>query len=253
MSISLIGNSGCTLTLALQDNVPVVVKSNGKNLDLDYRVLSSLADYHIAVPEYYKVSPDQVIMQYLDGLSILDYIQQGKDLDKFLEFLSTLLDKFAKHSCIIDITGQLENKFSQLESTLDYQLLFMFDKLFDCLPKQVPCNIYHGDLTFGNIIYWNNDFYLIDANATELNSMAFDSAKLRQDSECLWFLRDLRGDVVTLDRINYINSKILKFNKYTNNDSLLIFMLLRVLPYCVHGTHSTLLINHIHRLWKNLT
>jgi RIO-like serine/threonine protein kinase len=249
MAIQLTGNSGCKLELTVNNNVPVIIKSNGSQLDLDYAVLQTLAKLQIKIPDYYFISPTRVVMRYLDGLSMADYIQQDKDIHKLIEFLSTILHTFEKQSIVTDIRLHIQEKFEQLERCKLPGLLFKLHELYDQLPTHVPCGIYHGDLTLENIIYWNDNFYLIDANHTNLNSVAFDSAKIRQDTECLWFTRNVTIHSDVADKINYINSAVKDINSYTSNNFLLIFMLLRVIPYCTSMKDRNFLIMQINQLW----
>ena len=248
--IKLVGNSGCKLELSIENDIPVVVKSQGNFLDLDYKVLFNLHEHGVNIPEYYEVSPERVTMRFLDGLNVIDYIDEDRDLDKLVEFCKHTINLFRENSLVEDRTAELQDKFQTLDQTIDKnQLNFKLHELYDKMPKQVPCGLYHGDLTLENIIYWNDEFYLIDANYSTLNSLAFDSAKLRQDSECGWFVRNSIQSSAFNDRLKYINQQIKSINNYTQNDNLLIFMLLRVIPYCKNVQDKEWLIEHINQLW----
>lgn len=248
--ISLVGNSGCKLELSIENNIPVVVKSQGNFLDLDFKVLLALHYYGLNIPEYYEVTPERVKMRYLDGLTISDYIDEDRDLDKLIEFCTSVIDVCTKNSISDDITAELQDKFQSLDQLVPKeQLKFKLHELYERLPKQVPKGVAHGDLTLENIIYWNDDFYLIDAHYNTLNSVVFDSVKLRQDSECGWFVRNSVQSPAFSDRLKYINQQIKTINNYTKDDNLLIFMLLRVIPYCRNVQDREWLITHINQLW----
>lgn len=248
--IKLVGNSGCKLELSIENDIPVVVKSQGNFLDLDYKVLFNLHEHGVNIPEYYEVAPERVVMRFLDGLNVIDYIDEDRDLDKLVEFCKHTINLFRENSLVEDRTAELQDKFQTLDQLIDKnQLNFKLHELYDKIPKQVPCGLYHGDLTLENIIYWNDEFYLIDANYSTLNSLAFDSAKLRQDSECGWFVRNSIQSSAFNDRLKYINQQIKSINNYTQNDNLLIFMLLRVIPYCKNVQDKEWLIKHINQLW----
>lgn len=248
--IELKGNSGCKLELSIENNIPVVVKSQGNFLDLDYRVLLNLYEHGVNIPEYYEVTPERVVMRFLDGLSLVDYIEEDRDLDKLVEFCKHTIDMFRENSLVEDRTAELQDKFQTLDQLIEKnQLTFKLHELYDRLPKQVPCGVYHGDLTLENIIYWNDEFYLIDANYSTLNSLAFDCAKLRQDSQCGWFVRNSNPNLAFNDRLKYIDQQIKAFNSYAQDDNLLIFMLLRVIPYCKNIQDKDWLVQQINRLW----
>jgi tRNA A-37 threonylcarbamoyl transferase component Bud32 len=250
MSIRLVGNSGCKLELSIENGIPVVVKSQGSFLDVDFKVLCNLHYHGVNIPEYYEVTPERVKMRYLDGLTIADYIDEDRNLDQLIEFCKFVIDQSFNNSVDKDITTALQDKFLSLDQLVPKELLnFKLHTLYDRLPKQVPCGVSHGDLTLENIIYWNDDFYLIDAHYTLLDSPVFDCAKLRQDSECGWFVRNHSTNLAFDDRIKYVNEKIKSFNNYTQDDNLLIFMLLRVIPYCKNYQDRAWLISKINQLW----
>ena len=248
--IKLVGNSGCKLELLIENDIPVVVKSQGNFLDLDYKVLYNLYEHGINIPEYYEVSPERVTMRFLDGLSVVDYIEEDRDLDKLVEFCKHTIDLFRENSLVEDRTAELQDKFQTLDQSIEKnQLTFKLHELYDILPKQVPCGLYHGDLTLENIIYWNDEFYLIDANYSTLNSLSYDSAKLRQDSTCGWFVRNSNQSPAFYDRLKYIDQQIKTINSYTQDNNLLIFMLLRVIPYCKNSQDRDWLIKQVNQLW----
>ena len=98
------------------------------------------------------------------------------------------------------------------------------------MPKVLPRSVYHGDMTLENIIYNTNTgkFVLIDPVTTEYDSYIFDIAKMRQDLQCGWFIRN--NHIMIDVKLKHIQQQL--FIKYpeSNNDYLLILMLLRV--YC---------------------
>ena len=90
---------------------------------------------------------------------------------------------------------------------------------------------------------------MIDPVTTEYDSYVFDLAKLRQDIECKWFLRN--SEVKLDTKLEILNSKIKHSFSQDINDSLLILMLLRVIQYCERGDNNyNFLMKEIHRLWK---
>lgn len=250
MSVKLEGNSGCKLELSIYQNTPVVVKSQGNFLNLDYEVLQNLKKHNIYVPEYYSVEPHRVIMRYLDGVNIVDYINQSYDLDKLAEFCQSNLSLFLENSILQDRSKELHEKFLNIEPLIPTkQLNFRLYELYDSLPKEIPCGIYHGDFTLENIIYWNDNFYLIDANYTMLDSAVFDCAKIRQDSTCGWFVRRNTMSEQFYDRLRYLDLKIKNLNNFSSDNHILIFMLLRVYPYCHATLDQNWLIDKINLLW----
>ena len=88
-----------------------------------------------------------------------------------------------------------------------------------------------------------------DAVTIEYDSYIFDIAKLRQDLECKWFLRDTN---LMLDvKLSSIQKRILKEFPLANNDYILILMLLRVYLHTKPGdSERQFIMKEINRLWK---
>ena len=51
---------------------------------------------------------------------------------------------------------------------------------------ELPIGKCHGDLTFSNILFSGNDYYLIDFLDSFVESPLLDIVKIRQDSAYLW-------------------------------------------------------------------
>ena len=84
---------------------------------------------------------------------------------------------------------------------------------------------------------------------SDYDSYIFDIAKLRQDLECKWFLRDAN---LLLDvKVENIQDKLLERFELANNNYLLILMLLRVYRYTKpFSKEERLLTKEMNRLWK---
>jgi hypothetical protein len=90
---------------------------------------------------------------------------------------------------------------------------------------------------------------MIDAVTIEYDSYIFDIAKLRQDLECKWFLRETK---LMLDiKLENLQEKILERFPGSDNDYLLILMLLRVFLHTQPGDFNReFILKEIKRLWK---
>ena len=99
------------------------------------------------------------------------------------------------------------------------------------------------------MIYSNNKFYMIDTVTGPYDSWVFDIAKMRQDIDGQWFLRNSNTELTVQLKIlrdNLKTSFAIAFNNY-----LYILMLLRVYKHCKVGTKEhTLILQEIKRLWK---
>jgi hypothetical protein len=138
---------------------------------------------------------------------------------------------------------------------IDDTFPFTKEDLILKLPKILPCSIYHGDMTLENIIYNSTrGFYFIDPVTVPYDSWVFDIAKLRQDLECGWFLRDNDVDVgsdIMLDiKTKKIQKNILKKFPIADNKYLLILMLLRVYRHCeINSKDYVFIMREINHLW----
>ena len=103
----------------------------------------------------------------------------------------------------------------------------------------IPVGVCHGDLTFSNILFNGNNYYLIDFLDSFIESPIMDMVKLRQDTAHLWSPLMYTGNYDST-RLNIICNKIdneldkcfRKYDwycKYYNIFQLLNFM--RILQY----------------------
>lgn len=67
------------------------------------------------------------------------------------------------------------------------EILERSEKVFDALPDmELPVGICHGDLTFSNILFNGNNYFLIDFLDSFIESPLLDIVKLRQDTAWHW-------------------------------------------------------------------
>ena len=90
---------------------------------------------------------------------------------------------------------------------------------------------------------------MIDPVSIEYDSYIFDLAKLRQDLNCKWFLRDKN---IKLDvKLQNLEDQIFSKFGFAKNDYLLILMLLRVYLHTKDGdSNRKFILKEINRLWK---
>ena len=82
-------------------------------------------------------------------------------------------------------------------------------KVFEQLPIEIeiPIGKCHGDLTFSNILFNGNNYYLIDFLDSFIESPLLDLVKIRQDSKYEWSRLMYEGEV-DLVRLSIISQKI---------------------------------------------
>jgi tRNA A-37 threonylcarbamoyl transferase component Bud32 len=238
------GHSGSRILL-MQENENIFVRKIG-NIERNFERLSNLYSEYYPVPVIYQKYDDILDMEYLHGLDMKSYLTSG-NINLLSDFIIDNLNKFAKNSTLKDYTEIYEKKLDFISETND--LPFTKEELITRLPKKLPSSNYHGDLTLENIIYSNNSFFMIDAVTIEYDSYIFDIAKLRQDLECKWFLRNSN---LSLDvKLQNLQEKILSRFSGSDNDYLLILMLLRVYQHTkTFDNDRKFILKEINRLWK---
>ncbi len=236
------GHSGSKIYL-MSDDYKKFVRKVG-NTKRNYERLTSLAGYY-PVPNIYEFNDPVLDMEYIHGLDIKNYLLSGST-QNLTNFLLHIFISFANSVVDKDYTEVYNKKLEWVDKE---DLPFTKDELIAKLPKILPQSQYHGDLTLENVLHSNNDFYMIDAVTIEYDSYIFDIAKLRQDLECKWFLRDTN---LMLDvKLSNIQKKILKQFPLANNDYMLILMLLRVYLHTKPGDFERqFIMKEINRLWK---
>jgi len=237
------GHSGSNVFLREWPGGGFYVEKIG-NTERNHERMTALLDAGYPVPKIYYVEKDYLMMEYIHGLDMKNYLVYNTTMS-LLGFLIDTLDCFSQGSRSKDYTEIYHKKLDWLPQ----DFLFTKDELIDRLPKVLPQSTYHGDLTLENILYTDPGFHLIDPVTIEYDSYIFDIAKLRQDVECKWFLRNSNVHLDT--KLEIIRDKLKEEYPQAFDNSLLILMLLRVLKHCEkNDTNYQFLMKEIHRLWK---
>ena len=238
------GHSGSKIYL-MEKNKNIFIRKVG-NVDRNFERLTSLYENSFPVPAIYEKVDETLDMEYIHGLDMKSYLLSGS-VSLLADFIVSTLNKFAKNSVVKDYTEVYNNKLNWVDDADD--LPFTKNELVAKLPKKLPSSNYHGDLTLENILHADNSFYMIDAVTIEYDSYIFDIAKLRQDLECKWFLRNSK---LMLDvKLQNLQEKILPRFSGADNDNLLILMLLRVYLHTKPDDDDRkFILKEIRRLWK---
>ena len=122
-------------------------------------------------------------------------------------------------------------------------------KLANSLKFNMPKSLIHGDFTFDNILHKDGEFYLIDANPTDLCSIYFDGSKLRQDIDGFWFLRNRDDKINFKISCKKISEHLKSKYSFMNYNSLYCFMLSRILPYSKNEETTKFLTIEMDRIW----
>tara|TARA_A100001011_G_scaffold165452_1_gene174126 strand:- start:59 stop:838 length:780 start_codon:yes stop_codon:yes gene_type:complete len=238
------GFSGSKIYLMKNNNGLFIRKMD--NVDRNYIKLNELSQ-HFNVPKIYTYDNNVLDMEYIHGLDMKSYLAV-RDTKRLTDFLIDTLYKFSNNVSMSNYTNVYIDKLKYIK--LPSEMIFTKEQLLEKLPKRLPRSKYFGDLTLENMIYGEDgQFYFIDGMTSEYDSYIFDIAKLRQDLECKWFLRDTK---LLLDvKVENIQDKLLEKFELANNNYLLILMLLRVYRYTKpFSKEEALLIKEMNRLWR---
>lgn len=232
--------------LLVEENNRIFVR---KNFDIERNIerYIDLNSLNITIPLILNVSEKSYDMEYIHHLDMKQFLLMN-DCQAINFFISKILNLFKTKSIDYDYSEIFEYKLSKFDFE-KYQLPFTRSEIFAKLPKILPKSPYHGDLTLENILFDLNrqEFVLIDPLTTEYDSYVFDIAKLKQDLVCGWFIRN---ENYYLDsKLKIILDSLNQF-KYSDDDYLLILMLLRVLPYTKNENDKNFILNCLRKLWK---
>lgn len=140
-------------------------------------------------------------MEYIYSRNFMEYFESAgfEQIDYFIHTLIRYIEEELILSPIQTIERDIvTNKFRSVEKTIaansciqkDRQLSVMMNHAKDLLSSfrewEMPVGICHGDLTFSNILFTANTYYLIDFLDSFIESPLMDIVKLRQDSAHLW-------------------------------------------------------------------
>jgi tRNA A-37 threonylcarbamoyl transferase component Bud32 len=240
------GHSGAQIFLMKNDNGLFVRKTD--QIERNAERLTALYRVGYAVPVIYRRTDTEIDMQYIHGLDVKTYLTHNNITD-LSKFIIATFKSFSNNSYNKDYTEIYNSKLKWMESNTD--LPFTKEELISKVPKILPSSMYHGDLTLENIMQSDMGFYMIDPVTTEYNSYIFDIAKMRQDLECKWFLRET--DIKLDAKLHQLQENIREQYPQAFDDSILILMLLRVLSHCQKDDSNYIfLVKNIERLWKNI-
>jgi hypothetical protein len=230
----------------LQDDGQTFVRKTG-NVGRNLERLDSLARLDIQLPKVLNVYGNSYDMEYISNYDMKTYFSLH-NMKELISFLKHTIDELSRNTIEKNYTPIYESKLAAFPFE-NYILPFTKDQLIAKLPKNLPSSEYHGDLTLDNVLYRMADesFVLIDPLTTEYDSYIFDLAKLRQDLECGWFIRN--ESVYYTPKLKMISEAFADVEHF-DNDYLLILMLLRVLPYTMNYSDKTFIQNEIRKLWK---
>ncbi len=167
--------------------------------------------YHtpsIIVPEILDINqrPDMVSvkMEYVYSMNFVEYFEYAGfyQITHFIDTLTAFLLEEIRFSTITRTKGDvLVNKFIDVRSKCqsnpalhdDPEVLLLLKGLeprflTETNDFEIPVGTCHGDLTFSNILFNSNSYYLIDFLDSFVETPLMDIVKIRQDTAFGWSL-----------------------------------------------------------------
>lgn len=267
MKIEVKGHSGCQIDVVNAGNNIYVYKSSAdpkylKRLVLQAEKQKAAAEVeyqHIRVPKIFDIEKNDasvvVKMQYVYSKNFIEFFEQAgfEQIDYLIGALEQFIEYEINRCKLQQVSAQIfRDKFADIRAKCEAnplyqgdaaieQILARADRVFANLNDLlIPVGLCHGDLTFSNILFNGNNYYLIDFLDSFVETPLQDIVKIRQDTAHHWsqLMYTKRYDAVRLriilDKIDreidsYFNNKYQWYRDYYRVMQLM--NILRILPY----------------------
>ncbi len=213
MKLDIQGHSGCDITIVTEDNelhihksthdagyVPRLVNQANKQIEA-YKT-----EYqHIRVPKIFEVvqTPNEatIKMEYVYSKNFVEYFENaGFEQIKYLigaikyfidlEINASTMQTVPSHILtdkMADVARKVEKNAHLKDDAEAQELVKRSSEVMNAVGDMVmPVGTCHGDLTFSNILFNGNNYYLIDFLDSFIESPLLDIVKIRQDTAYLW-------------------------------------------------------------------
>lgn len=267
MKLDIQGHSGCDIVIVHENNdlhihksthdagyVPRLVRQADKQI-----AASKLEYQNIRVPKVFEVlrseSDATIKMEYIYSRNFIEHFEQaGFEQIKYLigaikYFIDLEIDnssmQIVKSHVLTDKMADVARKVDANKFlNNDSEALNLVERSSEVMGRVgdmlMPVGMCHGDLTFSNILFNGNNYYLIDFLDSFIESPLLDIVKIRQDTAYMWstLMYNKPFDKVRLSIISkkidsaideYFNGKYEWYRKYYMPLQLMNF--LRILQY----------------------
>lgn len=237
MKITVKGHSGCSIDIVNDGKRLSIYKGtrDPKYIDRLYmqarkqQEAAKCTYQHIRIPEIYEIDKTDdhlnIKMEYVYSKNYIDYFEDAgfDNISYFVRALKIFVDAEIAQSPLREMdTDVVMRKFEDVCSKCsdnghiasDNEVNSLLMRSKTVLQSQLgggkislPIGICHGDLTFSNILFNGNNYYLIDFLDSFVESPLLDLVKIRQDSCYEWSRLMYEGDVDRV-RLSIISRKI---------------------------------------------
>lgn len=288
MEIEVKGHSGCQIDVVSEDSGIYVYKSTAdpkylKRLALQAKKQRAAAEdeyQHIRVPKIFELQENAdttiVKMQYVYSKNFIEFFEQAGF--EQVDYLIGALEYFVEHEiskCELQKVSPkiFQDKFAEIkgkclnnplyEGNEDIlNILNRSEQIFISLKEMlIPIGICHGDLTFSNILFNGNNYYLIDFLDSFIETPLQDIVKIRQDTQFRWSQLmytkpcDATRLRIVCDKIDHEIHQYFtrKYQWYSDNYPVMQLMnILRILPYAHEQKVIVYLINVLNDILESI-
>lgn len=214
MEIDVKGHSGCSIKIKQDERGLFIQKSTYDKgylkrlaLQADKQVAARRKDYkYIKIPKIFNLEKTNVAtiinMEYIYSRNFMEYFEEAgfNQLHHFINVLCLFIETEITSSKYETRNAEsFLQKWASVESSIKNNSAIAYERIGTLLEHtkaifseltdiSIPYGICHGDLTFSNILFNNNCFYLIDFLDSFIESPLIDIVKIRQDTNFLWSL-----------------------------------------------------------------
>ncbi len=213
MKLDIQGHSGCEIVIVHEDNDLFIHKSTHDSgyvprlvNQANKQIAASKIEYqNIRVPKVFEVEQNEtsatIKMEYIYSRNYVEHFEQaGFEQIKYLigaikyfidlEINNSRMETVPSHILtdkMADVARKVEKNVHLKDDVEAQELVRKSSVVMDKVGNMVlPVGMCHGDLTFSNILFNGNNYYLIDFLDSFIESPLLDIVKIRQDTSYLW-------------------------------------------------------------------
>ena len=213
MKLDIQGHSGCEIVIVHEDNDLFIHKSTHDSgyvprlvNQANKQIAASKIEYqNIRVPKVFEVEQNEtsatIKMEYIYSRNYVEHFEQaGFEQIKYLigaikyfidlEINNSRMETVPSHILtdkMADVARKVEKNVHLKDDAEAQELVRKSSIVMDKVGNMVlPVGMCHGDLTFSNILFNGNNYYLIDFLDSFIESHLLDIVKIRQDTSYLW-------------------------------------------------------------------
>lgn len=271
-TLKLTGRSGCEIGLVYHDGLPVVRKYSKsiaynerliRQAEKQQRFLQGPAAQIFSSPRVMALGKGSheslawLEMEYVHAEKYSDFLERigipeiRSLAEAFRRYFSVMIDKAQKvnlpESVFLEKLQSLRTEIRPDSGFNDHLLHDVYTYLGNVPQGEILVGECHGDYTFSNMLFGDQQLFLIDFLDTFVESPVQDIVKFRQDTRYHWSLM-VEGEVPLYKRnklvqvltfLDQVGQEVIDRNPLVKTwyTYLQVFNLLRILPY-LHEQHE---------------